>query len=381
MKTIFDGGFGDELPQAFGVAFRCEGAGVVRIEGTFLQGDVEKLGWQTFGEQFVGDRLDITVGFGTFDAGAEAVVGLPDFDVAVDFSLEVFGHVNFAFAEDAGDAEDEFLFGGEFGVVDLEGGEELVVVAFEFDAAGAVFLDFGEAGALVGRALDYLLQVADVEIERFHVVEKVLSGRSLLFELLVDTPSVGARAKQDNGEKRDQPLILARLASLDGGSGAAEEDSVFADGFVGRFGEIVFDVALDDGAVTFDGGCGSGNNSDGLRLKRYLKTNNRAGDAEADVNGWPDGDLGDARALEVDAVAGLEIFDPPLAVFIEDFDVLAANVFVFDGDVTGVGAADAELGCEFAMDGRGDVVNGDAEVWGLERSFHGEVRTPETYSN
>jgi hypothetical protein len=178
---------------------------------------------------------------------------LPEFDVAVYFLFELFGHVEFAFAENAGDAQDEFLFGTEFGVVNLEGGEEAVVVPFEVYAAGSVFLDLCPAGTLIGGTLDDFLQVTDVEIERFHGVEEILGGGALQFKLMLNAPGIAAGSEQDNGQKGDEPMIFTAFAGLDGDGGAADEGSVFPDGLTGVLGEIVLDIAGDDGAVTFQG--------------------------------------------------------------------------------------------------------------------------------
>jgi hypothetical protein len=105
----------------------------------------------------------------------------------------------------------------------------------------------------------------------------------------------------------------------------------------------------------------------------YFETNDGAGNAQAKVQQRVDGRLDDFLAIEVDAIAGLEVFDPPLAIVIRNFDVLAADVFVFDGNLARVGAADAEGGGELAENRGYDVANGDAKSLGVGRRFHGRV--------
>jgi hypothetical protein len=79
-------------------------------------------------------------------------------------------------------------------------------------------------------------------------------------------------------------------------------------------------------------------------------------------------------AIQKHAIAGIQIFHPPLAVLVRDFYVLAAHIFVLNRDVTLIGSTNAEGRREFALNGRHDIVNRDAELWGLGRSFHSGLK-------
>ena len=83
-------------------------------------------------------------------------------------------------------------------------------------------------------------------------------------------------------------------------------------------------------------------------------------------------------AVQKDAVTGVEIFHPPLAVLIRHFDMLAADIFMFYGDVAGIGPADAERRCEFTFNGRHDVANGDMQNGDLETELPRWVIKPGT---
>jgi len=161
------------------------------------------------------------------------------------------------------------------------------------------------------------------------------------------------------------------------GGGTADEESMFANGFVALIGKIPFHVAVNHSAVTY-GGCRGGGSrafdrdfhSGGFQ---HFEPNDGTSQAEANLHQLAHRGFHDALALEIHAVAGLQIFDPPLALAVRDFDVLAADVFVFYSDVIGICAADAEGGAEFAQDRRNDIVYGDAESGSMTGRFHSWV--------
>ena len=102
----------------------------------------------------------------------------------------------------------------------------------------------------------------------------------------------------------------------------------------------------------------------------YLEREYGTGDAEAHLCAFPYGRAHYFLAVQKDAVTGVKIFYPPLAVLIRDFDVLATDIFVLNADFALIGAADAERRSEFTFNGRFNVANGDMKDWGLRLIFH-----------
>ena len=75
-----------------------------------------------------------------------------------------------------------------------------------------------------------------------------------------------------------------------------------------------------------------------LRLKEEL----RAFDPQSHHNGPRNGSTLDATAIQVNAIAALQIVDPPPAILKNNFGMDATYVVVLDADFAVVSAADTE---------------------------------------
>ena len=345
MQAVSDGGIGNELPHALGVAFAGDGSGDERVEVAFLEGKVEKLTREAARGEGLGDGAGVALLLGEADVAGEAIGRLPLFDIAQDLSLEVGRDVDLALTEDAGDADDEPVLLGVGGLVDLEGLEESVVARLHVAAAVLILVDLQGAALRVGGERT-LLDEGDLYVEHLHGVEDLAGGLALVLTLFMQAPGVeggGGGGEEQHGDDGCEDIGAASLSfllselrlSLNLDEGAADQLGVLARRLAGGG---LLEVVGDDSGFARDAG-GSGLGRAGWR---GLEEELGAVGAEVDaLGGLEQGGL-DAGAVAEEAVGAVKVTNEPALRGGSDFGVDAADEVVGDDELAGGGAADAE---------------------------------------
>ena len=152
-----------ELPHPLRVAFSGHRAADKRVEITFLQGEIKELRGKTLGQQFIRNPGRVSVFFRRLDGLGVPTRRLPLLDVFIDLVGKTGWHLQFAFSEDARHPQHKPLLLGHLGVVDMECGQEMIVILLNLFPTLAIFLDLVDAD-LTARLGYEPLEVCDIEI-------------------------------------------------------------------------------------------------------------------------------------------------------------------------------------------------------------------------